>query len=181
MSDHFKRSLKLLGLIAAILLGVYFWLTHRLSGSAATAGPQVVLPKGIKEQVTYNDKTHKVRITTEKGTTYTYSRDPTIEVKDDGTLAVNAHIWGLERRYFGGLGYCDGPRGYVGMQFFYWHQFDLSGAVGITTDKNRRALQLVVGPSWNPYSNTSLHLAVNLVPMATSQPPQVGAFVSIRF
>lgn len=181
MTDRFKHSLKLLGLIAAILLGVYFWLTHRLSGSAATPGPQVVLPKGIKEQVTYNDNTHKIGVTTGKGTTYTYGRDPTIEVKDDGTLLVNAHTWGLERRFFGGLGYCDGPRGYIGVQFFYWRQFDLSGAVGITTDSGKHAFQLVVGPSWNLYSNTSLHLAVNPVPMVTSQPPDVGAFVSIRF
>lgn len=181
MTDRFKSSLRLLGVIAAILLGVYFWLTHRLSGTVGSSIPQVVLPKGIKEQVTYDDKTHKVGVTTDKGTTYTYGRDPTMQLKDDGTLLINAHTWGLERRFFGGLGYCDGTRGYIGVQFFYWHQFDLSGAVGITIDKRKNAFQLVVGPSWNLYSNTSLHLAVNPVPMIISQPPEVGAYVSIRF
>lgn len=182
MSDHFKSVLKSLGIVVALLLAVYSWLTRRPEAKSLTvSNTHIILPKGVKEQVTYDDKTHKVGVTTDKGTTYTYGRDPTIQLKDDGTLLIDAHTWGLERRYFGGLGYCDGMRGYLGVQFFYWHQFDLSGAVGITTDSRKHAFQLVVGPSWNPYSNTSLHLAVDLVPLVISQPPHVGAFISIRF
>jgi hypothetical protein len=54
-SDHFKHSIKALGLIVALLLGVYFWLAHKVAGMRnPTHRIANLLPKNDKELIHYD-------------------------------------------------------------------------------------------------------------------------------
>lgn len=178
LSDHFKRSLKLIGVVVALLLGGYFWLRHRIHDIIAPK--QITLPKNDKAVITYDENRHRVGTTTANGTTWQYSRNPDIEIRKDGTVKVNTHMWGTELRPFLGLGYSDTGRGYIGCYLFYFRQFDAGASFGWTADNRKPAFQPMLSLSWNFWSNTSLNVGANPVSIVLHQKPEIAVFLSVR-
>lgn len=174
LSNHFKHSLVLLSVGAAILLGGYLWLKHRIND--VLVPPHVTLPKNDKELLHYNENTHIITVTTSKGTTTTYSRNPTVEVRKDGTVKVDAHVWGLEHDPIIGFGYQDTARFYGGVNLLYIRQFDLFVAVGMPASQGRIFIKPLIGGSWNVWRDCALNVGVN--PFAPA--PEVGIFFSVR-
>lgn len=178
LSTHFKRSLAIIGVVVALLLGGYMWLKHRIHD--AVVPPQVLLPKNDKEIISYNETRHTVMVTTAKGTTTQYSRNPKVEVRKDGTVKVDTDAWGVEVRPFLGVGYSDTGRAYTGCQLFYFHQFDANASFGWTADGNKPAFQPMLALSWNFYSDTSLNVGMNPVPFVLHEKPEPAIFISVR-
>lgn len=172
-----------IGLAVAVLAGVFLW--GRCSrqyevSSRRGPNPAAVLPKNDAELITYNENRHIVTVTTTKGITQTYSRNPTVEIHKDGTVKVDNHMWGLEVRPFIGAGYSDTGRMYTGCQLFYFRQFDASAAFGWTADNRRPIFQPIFAIGWNFWSDTSLNLGVNPLTIAGLSKPEPAIFLSVR-
>jgi len=177
-SSHFKRSLAVLAALATLLFGGYLWLKHHIHD--VIVPKQITLPRNDKELVTYNENRHTVTVTTAKGTTQAYSRNPSVEIRKDGTVKIDNHAWGLELRPFLGFGYSDTGRTYAGIQGFYFHQFDASASFGWTADANKPLFQPMLAIGWNFWSNASLNIGANPVPFLVQRKPEIAAFVSVR-
>jgi hypothetical protein len=178
LSDHFKHSLKAITAIAILLLGAYLWLRHRIHDIIVP--PHVTLPKNDSELITYNENRHTITVTTPRGTETTYGRNPTVEVRKDGTVKVDANAWGAELRPFLGVGYSDTGRAYTGCYLFYFHQFDAGASFGWTADANRPAFQPMLSISYNFWSNTSINLGINPLTIARLSKPEPAIFLSVR-
>jgi hypothetical protein len=178
MSDHFKHSLKVLAAIVVLLVASYLWLKHRIHDIITP--PQVTLPKNDKEIVTYDENRHIISVTTSKGTVRKYSRNPEVEIRKDGTVKVDTHLWGTELRPFLGLGYSDTGRAYVGCNILYIRQFDFGASFGWTSDANKAAFQPMLSIGWNFWSNTSLNAGMNPVPYILQRKPEIAVFLSVR-
>jgi len=178
LSDHFKHSLKVIAAIIALLVAGYYWLRHRIHD--VFVPPQITLPKNDKAVVTYDENRHRIGTTTATGTTWQYSRNPTVEIRKDGTVKVDTHMWGGEVRPFLGVGYSDTGRAYTGCYLFYFRQFDAGASFGWTADNRKPAFQPMLSLSWNFWSNTSLNLGANPVPIVLHQKPEIAVFLSVR-
>lgn len=178
MSPHMKHSLKLLGGGAIVLLGAYLWLAHHIRDIIVP--PRAVLPRNDKEIVAYDENHHVLAVTTEQGTTRTYSRNPTVEIRKDGTVKVDGHSWGLELRPFLGAGYSDAGRVYTGCQAFYFRQFDMSASLGWVVVSRKLLLQPTLAVGYNFWSNTSINVGANPVSFIGAQKPEIAVFLSVR-
>lgn len=178
-TDNFKRTIRLLLALTAMLLAAYLWLSHSFRDMTV---PQhdVALPKDDRALVTYDENRHTVTTTTPSGTTREYSRNPTVEIRKDGTVRVDAHKWGVEARPFLGGGYSDTGRLYVGCQFFYARQFDAGASFGWTADNRRPAFQPMLSLGWNFWSSASLNVGANPIPFILQQKPELAVFISLR-
>ena len=177
-TDHFKLSLKGIAVIAAILLGAFLYLLHRIHDIIVP--PQIALLAKDKELIAYNENRHILTVTTAKGTTTAYSRNPSVEVLKDGTVKVNADKWGTEVRPFLGVGYSDTGRAYVGCQLFYFHQFDAAASFGWTADNRKPAFQPMLSVAYNFWSNTSINVGLNPVSLVGLSKPEIAVFLSVR-
>jgi hypothetical protein len=159
LSDHFKHSLKLLTVLVALLLGGYFWLKHHIL--AAVTPAHVTLPAKDKELIHYNSNTHIITVTTAKGTTSTYSRNPTVEIGKNGSVKVDAHTWGFEASPFMGLAYAlHGGVILGGVDVFYFKRLDLGLGLAI----NPTLLQgsgLFIGVGYQVYDNMSMGVGLD--------------------
>src|SRR5262245_29708751 len=104
-SGHFKRTMALVALLVIFLASGFLWLRHKIHD--VFVPPQVLLPAKDKAIVSYDEHRHVVTVTTPTGTAREYGRNPTVEVRKDGTVKVNAHKWGMELRPYLGVGYSD--------------------------------------------------------------------------
>lgn len=183
LSDHFKHSLKLLGVIAILLLGGFFWLKHRIAGviPGLLHPPRAVLPQNIKERVSFNEKTHVLTVTTHKSSIRAFARNPNVSITNSGDVIVGKHLTGFENDWFMGVGYADCGRIFIGDNLYYFGRFDLFGTVGIATNTSNPLIRPYIGVGYNLWSNTSLNLAVNPVNVVLSYLPQIAGFVSVRF
>lgn len=180
-SDHFKHSLKVIAAAIAVLFIVFFWLKHKLSNSDHNPPKVFHLPADDRETISYDEKHHVISVTTEKGTTSGYSRNPMVEVRKDGQVVIHRHMLGLESGFFMGLGYADVARMYFGVDFAYWWKLDLGVAVGLAATKDATALEPVISLGYNVYSNTSLNLGLNPLSLLPTRKPEVAGFVSVKF
>lgn len=139
-----------------------------------------VLPSQDKEVISVNENRHTITVTTAKGTTQQYSRNPSVEIRKDGTVKVDTHVWGTEIRPFLGAGYSDTGRVYTGCQFLYYRQFDAAASFGWTADGSKPAFQPMLSLSWNFWSNTSLNVGANPVPFVLHEKPEIAVFFSVR-
>lgn len=185
-SDHFKHSLKVIGGSALVLLGAYLYLKHRIH--EAVTPTHVALPAKDIELITQNENRHTITVTTKKGTTTTYSRNATVEIQKDGTVKIDDHKWGLEFHPILGVGYQDTGRIYLGINHFYFHQFDLFSAIGfpasqlgsVPRSEGYVFLEPISGVSWNFYSNMSLAAGLNTVNVILHERPEFGMLLSVR-
>jgi len=178
MTEHFKRSLKALTVLAALLVGDYLWFRHSIHDIIVP--PQITLPRNDKELISYNENRHIITVTTTKGITRQYSRDPSVEVRSDGTIKVNDHAWGTEFRPFLGVGYSDTGRAYIGTNLLYFRQFDFGASFGWTADNRHSAFQPMLSLGWNFWSNTSLDVGVNPAAFVLSHKTEIAVFLSIK-
>jgi hypothetical protein len=177
-STHFKHSLAAIGVLVALMLGGFLWLRHRIHD--VLVPPQVILPPNDKELISYNENKHVITVTTAKGTTQSYSRNPKVEIRKDGSIKIDADAWGVEFRPFLGVGYSDTGRVYTGCQLFYFHQFDAGASFGWTANGSKSAFQPMLSLSWNFYSNTSLNIGANPMPFVLQRKPEFAIFLSVR-
>lgn len=178
LSDHFKHSLKIIGALIILLVGAYLYLKHRIH--EAINPPHITLPSKDKELIVYNENRHTISVTTAKGTTTAYSRNPSVEIRKDGTVKINKDAWGTELRPFLGVGYSDTGRAYAGFQLLYFHQFDAGASFGWTADANKASFQPMLSISWNFWSNTSLNVGANPASYILQQKPEIAVFLSVR-
>lgn len=178
LTDQFKRSLKMLAALAALLLGGFLWLRHHIKD--ALTPPHVTLPANDKELITYNENRHIVTVTTPAGTTTAYSRNPSVEIRKDGTVKVDAHAYGLEFAPILGLGYQDTRRVYLGVNHFYFHQFDVFTTLGFPTSNHYILVEPMTGVSWNFYHNCALNVGVNPANIILHERPEIGMMLSVR-
>lgn len=179
LSAHFRRSLAAFGMLAVLLSGAYLWLERHIHNFRVPA-TAIALPADIKEAVTYNENRHTITITTAKGTTEQYSRNPKIEIHKDGTVKVTARTWGPDIRPFLGIGYSDTGRVYTGCQLFYFHSFDAAASFGWTADDNKPVFQPMLSLSYNFWSNTSINIGANPLPIILRTKPEIAIFLSVR-
>lgn len=165
-----------IGLSLGLLLSVF--LLGRCRNKKATISQ--ILPAKDKEVVSYNENRHIVTVTTPASTTTTYSRNPTVEIRKDGTVKVNANAWGLEFNPILGVGYQDTRRFYLGVNHFYFHQFDVFTAVGLPMDNGHILIEPMTGVSWNFWHNCSLNAGVNPANIILGQKPEIGVLLSVR-
>ena len=178
LSDHFKRSLKIISTVSVLLIGAYFWLKHRIHDIIVP--PQMNLPRNDKELISFDENKHIITVTTPKGTVQKYSRNPDVEIHKDGSIKVDSNAYGFEVRPFLGFGYSQTGRLYTGVDLLYIHQFDFGASFGWTADNRYNIFQPMLSVGYNFWSNTSLNLGVNPVPFLLNEKPELGVFVSVR-
>jgi hypothetical protein len=153
LSDHFKHSLTAICTAAICLIAGWFGLRHVLGGQ-----PQnVVLRPQDKERISYSSTSHILTVTTAKGTTRSYTRNPDILIEKNGAVIIKKHLVGFERAPFLGIGASfDGvslkKNGYLGLNLIEAWRFDLGPALAIGEIGVRPLLQA----QYNFYSNSSL-------------------------
>lgn len=181
LSEHFKHSLKLLGLAIVVLIGGWLWLQHRIRAFVSSYKSPTVLANNVKERISFNEKTHTLIVETPKKTIKEYAHNPEVLIMKDDTVVIKRHLIGFENQFFVGVGYADCGRVFVGDNFFHFSRFDLSGSVGIAPDTTKTVLQPFVAIGYNFYSNTSINLGLNPLHIGLYGLPEVGGFVSIKF
>lgn len=153
ISSHFKHSLTAICTAIVFLVGGWFGLRHIVAAS-----PQgVILRPQDKERISYNNTNHILTVTTAKGTTRSYTRNPDVLIEKNGTVVVNKHTFGLEHAPFLGMGVSfDGAslkkNGYLGLNLLYAWRFDLGPALALGQIGVRPLLQ----GQYNVASNTSI-------------------------
>lgn len=177
LSDHFKRSVKLLTLLGTLLVGVYFWLRHVIHEVGLP--PNVILPKNDSELIKYNENRHIITVTTAKGTIQAYSRNPSVEIRKDGTVKVDDHQWGFEDRPYLGIGYSDVLRAYIGVNGVYLRRFDAGAAFGLASSSTKDFAQPVLTIGYNFWSHTSVMIGLNPVPLIFNQKPQYALLLTV--
>lgn len=180
LSEHFKRSLKLIGGAVIVLLMVFAYLFHRLKGlERSSSQAPAVLPRNVKERIVYNDKAHTITTETKTGTTTTYSTNPVITISDSNHVTIANHLLGTEFSPFAGFGWSNCPRVFVGIDALHFARIELHGELGISQDGHPGFIEPYLGIGYNVWSNTSLNLAVN--PFTIYTVPQVAGFISLKF
>jgi hypothetical protein len=101
------------------------------SGSSGTI-VQPVLPKDVKEIIKVDNTKNTTKITTDKGTTtIDGSRETTIVVGKDGKIEVKSKTWGFCHNIALGAAVNNtGPKGTLGLEWFYWKRLDLLAGLG---------------------------------------------------
>ena len=148
-------------IILASLLGVVLLMLFKTHGCSHKI-PKVALSSKDREEISYNSKSHQLTITTAKGTTQEYSRNPDIHIQKNGNVVVQRHVWGLEHDFVAGFGYSDTGRVVVGCNLFYFYKLDLVPMLAFVPNSNGRSfIKPYIATSYNVYSNTSLFVGTN--------------------
>jgi hypothetical protein len=178
MTKHFKLSLAFLLAAALAVFGGFEWVKHRLMGDlpGIHSRPPVVLPKNDKEVISFNERRHIVSVTTAKGTIREYAKNPTIEIRKDGTVKIDRHLVGFEIEPFMGFGYASRPVVFLGADVFHFSHLELNGSIGFTSN----SLAIYTGVGYNFWGNTSLNVSVNPIGIIASK-PDIALFVSVKF
>jgi hypothetical protein len=175
MTLHFKRFLVVSGLFVILLSGLFFYLKSKIKDVT----PVRALPTNVKEQVSFNEKTHTLTVQTSKGVVKEYAKNPDVTIMKNGAVKIQRHLFGLENSPFLGLGYADCGRIFIGDNLFHVSRFDLSGSIGIVPDSRHTLLRPYFDIGYNFYSNTSFNLAID--PLTIYTVPQVAGFISVKF
>ena len=151
-SSHFKHSVT--ALCTAVVLLLVGWLGLR---RLVVGQPQVALRPQDKERISYNSTTHLLTVTTDRGTTRSYTRNPDILIEKNGQVIVRKRQLGFERSPFLGVGASfDGlslkRNGYLGVNLVELWRFDVGGALAI----GEIGVRPLVEAQYNFYSNTSV-------------------------
>lgn len=182
MSKHFKISCAAILIGTVALLFVYHYFSQQIK-RLVQSPPRTssVLPKNDTERVEFNEKTHTLTVQTKTKTITEYAKNPTVEIRKDGSVVISRHLAGFENEWFMGVGLVlSGPRFFVGDNLLHLSRFDVQASVGVPFEKQTGFLRLYAGFGYNLYSNSSLNLAINPLKM-TSGIPDIALFLSVRF
>jgi hypothetical protein len=153
LSSHFKHCVTAICTAIVFLAAGWLGLRHIVADQ-----PQgVILRPQDRERIAYNSTSHILTVTTDKGTTRSYTRNPDILIEKNGTVIIKKHIVGFERSPFMAIGASfDGlsikKNGYLGLNLVELWRFDLGPAVAIGEIGVRPLAQA----QYNFYSNTSI-------------------------
>ena len=180
-STHFKRSTTLLGILAILLSGLYFWFQHRIREVFPLQPSHTVLPRNIKEEILFDSNKHTITVVTNKGTSTHYSKHGSVYVTNAGDVLVHYKPISLELEPFVGYGYSDSFRFQLGTNFLQLWRFDLWGDVGFRTSPGPRLFEPGIGIGYNVWHNASLNVGVNIFSLLPAQQIEPVGFVSIKF
>jgi len=175
-SSHFKRSIGLLAVSAAVLVGLFVRARNKVERDLPTSmltrsvARSTILAKNDKEAVSYNSSTHELTIVTSSKTASEYTRDPVIHVQKDGTVKIDRKLFGLEFSPFIGVGYSDRFNTYVGLNLLDVWRFDAGVALAYSPGSTRPLL--LVG--CNVWRNSSVNVGID-----NSKTPHL--FLSVNF
>lgn len=178
LSTGFKRTLATIAIIGLLLLAAFVWIRHTIQ-QVFPAPSHSILPANTKERITYDENKHVIAVTTAKGTTASYSRNPTVEIKNDGTVKVDSNAWGLEADPFLGIGYQETGRLYLGVNGFYYRQFDAFAAIGIPFNGDH-SIKPLVGASWNVFRHSSIGVGLNPFNAILRERPEFGVLLTVK-
>jgi hypothetical protein len=124
LSDHFKRALAIIGVLIALLLGAYVYMSNHIHD--VIVGKQTLLPPQDTEQITVDPSSHKLTIKTKTGYKILTLPDrvSTIDVHKDGTVNVTSPQLGFQHHMFLGVVGSDHIRLGAGADLFYWKKLD---------------------------------------------------------
>lgn len=159
---------------AVFLLGVAGYYLYKHNVKVDKNISSTVLPTNDQAKIIINEAKHTITTVTSKGSTTQYlSSTAAIEVGKNGIVKVIERTWGFEKAPYAGFGYSNGLRGQVGMDWFYWHRFDVGA--GLQSDfKNLNTTAANLNISYNFYSHTS-------IAMSYSTDRMIGVFLKFRF
>ena len=155
ISSHFKHSLTAICTAIFFLMAGWFGLRHIVARQ-----PQgVVLRPQDKERISYNSTNHILTVTTAKGTTRSYTRNPDVLIEKNGAVIVKKHTFGLEHAPFLGMGVSfDGislkKNGYLGLNLLYAWRFDLGSALAL----GQIGVRPLLAVNYSIYSNSSVFI-----------------------
>src|SRR5260221_4659108 len=169
MTVHFRHSLRIIGIALVLLLGLFVWFKRQVDRLVVL--PPISRGKGLakdeRELIAFNEKTHRLIITTPSSTVKLYARNPTVRVKKDGRILIDRHLFDFELRPFVGVGYSDTTRAFVGIEPFYWGAFDASISAGISLDRRYTFARPYAAFGYNCWGNLSMNAGIN--PLAVKQ------------
>lgn len=182
MTTHFKLSAALIGVIAAIMVGVFLWLKHKVENVITI--PQIPsgrsrLAPDDRQLIEFDEKRHRVAVTTSSGTVKMYARNPAVHIKNDGRVVIDRHLIGFQSRLTAGIGYGDTIRGMIGYNPVYWGAFEASAAAGFTLDKNYTFVKPYINAGYNFYGNVLINGGINPVSLFRKEVDYV-AFLSVK-
>lgn len=162
-------------IISALLIGIGGCLLLKHAKKIDTSIKSTVLPTNDKEKIIINPDNHTIEVIKPGSDKKTYLPDHPVSITEDknGNLTIQERTWGFEHNPYAGLGFSNGFRAHVGVDWFYFHKFD--SGIGLMTDcqhLNKTAADLNL--SYNFYHNTSLAVSYSSSKMA-------GVFLKIRF
>jgi hypothetical protein len=159
---------------AILLIGIGGFLLFKHDKKVDNNITSTVLPKNDAAKVVINEIKHTISVTTASGTKTTYlPPKAAIEVGKNGIVTVVDRVWGWQLAPYAGIGYSNGLRIHTGIDFFYFHRFDVG--VGLLSDgKNLNSTAADLNLSYNFYSNTSMALSY-------SSSKVIGCFLKFRF
>lgn len=178
---HFKRYVVGVGVVIILMVGIFFWLKHKIAKIRNPSVVTIILPKDTKERVSFNEKTHILTVTTLKGTITEYARNPEVFIRNNGDVVINRHLLGLERDWFMGLGYADCPRIFLGVNLFHFSRFDIHASLGGASDSSRVLFKPYLGVGYNFWSNTSVNVSANPINFGVPYKPDIAVFLSVKF
>lgn len=172
MSQHFKRTLIGIGALVILLLGVGAWLEHKIAGfnGKLPSNPATVLGKNDRAIVSYNSNSHILTTTTDKGTQKTYTRNPEIIVRKNGSVTVKKNAYAFEVAPFVGIGYSRQFNTYVGVNLLNVWRVD--GGLALAYSPAHTTGLVIVGV--NVWRNTNVSLGYDIQ-------KNVHALVSVHF
>ena len=109
--------------------------------SGPTTPTSKPLPKDDKEIITVNDTNHTTTIQTDKDTTVvTGGRKTTVTVKKDGTVVVKEKTIGFcHNLMLGAAANNTGPKGTIGLEWFFYKKLDIISGIGADKYLNHTA------------------------------------------
>jgi hypothetical protein len=153
LSSHFKHCITAICTAIVFLVAGWYGLRHIVASQ-----PQgVALRPQDQEHITYSSTPHILTVTTDKGTTRSYTRNPDILIEKNGAVIVKKHLAGFEHAPFMAIGASfDGlslkKNGYFGVNLVELWRFDLGPALAIGEIGVRPLAQI----QYNFYSNSSI-------------------------
>lgn len=132
-------KIRLIGALSAfaVLLGALWFRQEKKQTVQDAVISSLTLPSQDNEKIVVDPNTHKIQITTSKGTTTEFlpDRPSEIEVRKDGNVVVTAKQLGVEHEPFAGVGFGNTDlRFFVGVDLLYYRRVDVGVFVSDRTN-----------------------------------------------
>lgn len=161
--------------VCAILMGIGSCVMIKHDKKIDTSIKSTILPKDIVENIVIDPDTHTIEIIKPGSDKKTYLPDHPIAITEstNGDLSIQERTYGFEHKGYFGAGLSEGFRAHIGIDWFYFHSFDLGA--GVNSDcKNIDKTAADLNLSYNFYSHTSIAVSYSTNHMA-------GVFLKFRF
>ncbi len=158
-----------MGIIAVLFVLGYFCLRKHDAKVDAQITSQV-LPPEDKAKYIIDEKRHEiieVEAAKEPGDQSVIKRQflsprSTVEIRKDNSISVTSRTWGAEVSPFVGFGVDTQTRGRgaLGLDLFYWHNFELGAGIAISA-KAPNTVSLFASASYCVWDNTAVAVGID--------------------